>query len=201
MSDVNAEIESAINGANWNDHSLDPGTSARIQRLLRRGPEEDLAHDFVFGTWLFEAVQYSEKESGNKWTSSLFGYARLFFTVPLPLLTGLGAAVGNADWLRWLTFGLSLAAALITRFLADRAYMERWILYNRYSESLFQECELYVERAGLYNPRQQNPELDDVAIKNVFVTRIMDLKSRMTDQYNQMVTSASANGTNAGSQA
>jgi hypothetical protein len=164
--------------------------------MLVKVRDDDQAYDFVMGTWASQLIQYREKASGNQFATSAFGIAALFFAVPLPMLTGLSAVVGNADWLRWLTFGLSLGAALTTRYVADRAYGPRWVLYHRHTESLFEECQLYVESAGPYDPTQHTPLLSDLQVKNIFVTRVTDLQSQMTNQYDQIVNNTGAMNVN-----
>jgi len=65
------------------------------------------------------------------------------------------------------------------------------VLYHRYAESLFEECQLYVERADRYDPTQATPPLDQEAIKNRFVKQVLDLEGNMTNQYDQIVQAAS----------
>ena len=115
------------------------------------------------------------------------------------LVTGLGALVGtHATWLPWLTFGLTLGAALITQYVSARAYGPRWALYHQYAESLLEEAQLYVERAGRYDPTQSTPALTDEAVKNLFVMRITELQNNKTNQYDQIVHLASVGNVNGG---
>jgi len=180
-------------------HKLQPDDAIRVRELLGRFNDDDPAYLFAKQTWARQLVESLGKASGNQFATTSFALANLFFVVPLPLLTGLSALVGpHASWLPWLTFALTLGAALISRYVADRAYGPRWVLYRRYSESLFEDGQLYVERAGRYDPRQSTPALDGLAVKNLFVTRITELQSNKTDQYNQIVHLASAGGLNGG---
>jgi hypothetical protein len=178
-------------------HQLQPDDADRLQQILAKIPESDPAHGFAWGTWAGQLAQYRVKASGNQFATGALAIVSLFFVVPLPLLTGLGALVGSgASWLRWMTFGLTLGAALTGRFVHDRAYGPRWFLYHRYTESLFEEGQLYAERAGPYDPGQSTPPLDDISIKNLFVTRVTKLQNDMANQYDQIVTLASAGGAN-----
>ncbi len=180
-------------------YTLQPGDDERLQQLLNRISKDDPAYWFMHNIWARELVASLGKASGNKFATTSFDLARLFFTVPLPLLTGLGALVGSyTKWLPWLTFALSLGAALIARYVTDHAYEPRWILYHRYSESLFQEGQLYLERAGHYDPTRSTPALDETAVKNLFVMRITERQNDKANQYDQIVHIASASGVAAG---
>lgn len=180
-------------------HKLELDDAVRLRELLGRFTEDDAAYLFAWQSWARQLAESLGKASGNQFATTSFALANLFFVVPLPLLTGLSALVGpHASWLRWVTFALTLGAALISRYVADRAYGPRWVLYRRYSESLFEEGQLYVERAGPYDPTQSTPALDDITVKNLFVTRVTELQNNKTNQYNQIVVLASAGGVNGG---
>jgi Protein of unknown function (DUF4231) len=174
-------------------HKIPIDDIERLKAILARVPDSDPALPFFRGMWMPQLAIWRGKATGNQFGTTVFALVDLFFVVPLPLLTGLGALVGpQANWLRWMTFGLSLGAALISRFVAVQAYEPRWVLYHRFSESLFEEAQLYVERAGPYDPSQAVPPLDPIAIKNRFVTNVTELQTDRTNQYNDIVPAASA---------
>jgi hypothetical protein len=178
---------------------LQPDDVEQLRQILGRISDADPAHWFAWQIWARELVESLKKSSGNQFATTSFSLARLFFIVPLPLLTGLGALVGtHATWLPWLTFALTLGAALISQYVSARAYGPRWALYHRYAESLFEEGQLYVERAGRYDPKQSTPALEEEAVKNLFVMRITELQNNKTNQYDQIVHLASVSGVNGG---
>jgi Protein of unknown function (DUF4231) len=106
-------------------------------------------------TWKIAAEMrvVTRKASKNGIHTQALGVARITLTIPVPLLAGLGLHGNGATLVRWLTFVLSLVAAIITAYVTIRGYEPRWHLYRKYADRILSEGWLYAHRAGKYSKR------------------------------------------------
>jgi hypothetical protein len=162
-------------------------TETQVDHILER-LSKDPALDFATNKWAPELLRLSRKSSKNGFATQMLGIARLAFTVPLPLFAGLGLTGNGATAVRWVTFGLSVSAALIAAYVGIRGYEPRWRLYHTYASQLLSEGWLYLERAGTYAaggaPNQAA----------LFVQRVCEVLETMNKEYATIVHASVSTG-------
>jgi hypothetical protein len=95
--------------------------------LVRTARWEDWKYNLLHAAW---------REKGNK---SGFYHLRLVALVAgiaVPSLVGLNLAGTGGSVVRWLTFGLSLVAAIATGVIALYRIGDRWLMYRRLMDNL-----------------------------------------------------------------
>jgi len=103
-----------------------------IQPLLtgdkvRTARWEDWKYNLVHATW---------RERGNKRGFYRLRLVALVSGIAVPSLVGLNLAGTGGVVVRWLTFGLSLVAAIATGILTLYRTSERWLMYRRLMDNL-----------------------------------------------------------------
>ena len=157
----------------------------QINNVVKRLEKDDPAYQFVVTTWAPELLALNHKSSKNGFATQTLSVTQLVLTVPVPLLAGLSLNGNGATAVRWLTFGLSLSAALISSYVWRRGYEPRWRLYHRYASRLLQEGRLYSEKAGVY--AMETGQQQAVPAANLFVQRVCGALSEMSEEYAALV--------------
>lgn len=86
--------------------------------------------------WKYRLIQATWSESGNKKTYYRLRIVSLTSAITVPSLVGLNLADTGGVVVRWLTFGLSLVAAIATGILTLYRTGDRWLMYRRLREDL-----------------------------------------------------------------
>ncbi len=103
-----------------------------IQPLLnnnqaRNARWEDWKYNLIHATW---------RERGNKRTYYRLRIVSLTSAITVPSLVGLNLAGAGGVIVRWLTFALSLVAAIATGLLTLYRTGDRWLMYRRLMDDL-----------------------------------------------------------------
>jgi hypothetical protein len=165
-------------------------TNLQISSVLK-ALKDDPALPFAEGCWARQMRTINHKASVNGLRTQGLNVARLTLTIPVPLLAGLGLHGDGATWVRWLTFGLSLGAAVVAAFITICGFEPRWRLYHKYAGLLMDEGWLYVSRAGPYqataaHPGAAHPGTDPASGQSLavrFTTRTCKIIDDMNKEY------------------
>ena len=82
---------------------------------------------------------------------------------------------------RWLTFVLSLTAAIVAAYVTTRGYEPRWRLYHKYAGKILSEGWLYMENAGKYGAAPQQRDQNELAA--LLTEQVCGLVSAMNKEY------------------
>jgi Protein of unknown function (DUF4231) len=108
------------------------GMQEAIQPLLTG----DLVRIARWEDWKYNLVHAAWRERGNKRGFYRLRLVALVSGIAVPSLVGLNLAGTGGVVVRWLTFGLSLVAAIATGIIALYRTSERWLMYRRLVDNL-----------------------------------------------------------------
>jgi hypothetical protein len=94
---------------------------------VRSARWEDWKYNLIHATW---------RERGNKRTFYRLRIVSLTSAITVPSLVGLNLAGTGGGVVRWLTFALSLVAAIATGILTLYRTGDRWLMYRRLMDDL-----------------------------------------------------------------
>ena len=116
-----AQLQGRINAIQEAIQPLLTGNKARTARW------EEWKYYLVHATW---------REAGNKKSFYRLRLVALVAGIAVPSLVGLNLAGTGGAVVRWLTFGLSLVAAIATGVIALYRLGDRWLMYRRLMDNL-----------------------------------------------------------------
>jgi Protein of unknown function (DUF4231) len=121
-----------------------------IQPLLagdkvRTARWEDWKYNLVHATW---------RQNGNKRSFYDLRLVAIISGIAVPSLVGLNLAGTGGVVVRWLTFGLSLVAAIATAIITLYRMGDRWLMYRRLADSLMVIGYTLVDNYGT-DPQQE----------------------------------------------
>jgi hypothetical protein len=146
--------------------------------LRERG---DPGYDFAVNKWAVEMRVVNRKASRNGIQTQALSVARVTLTIPVPLLAGLALHGNGATLVRWLTFVLSLTAAIAAAYVTIRGYEPRWRLYHKYADKILSEGWLYLENAGKYETVSAQRDQSELAA--LFAEEICGIVTAMNQEY------------------
>jgi len=136
-------------------------------------------------------IEGGEPESIQKRAQTqALSVARITLTIPVPLLAGLNLHGNGATLVRWLTFVLSLTAAIVTAYVTIRGYEPRWRLYHKYADKILSEGWLYLNKAGRYWTGSPQPDGNQLAA--LFTKEVCGIVTAMNKEYDAIVHASSA---------
>src|SRR4051794_30939070 len=97
--------------------------------------------------------------------------------VTVPALVSLSLAGEAATWVRWLTFGLSLVAALAAAVDEFLAFGDKWRHFRGIAETLKSEGWSFVQRVGPYE------SLDHDAASRLLAMQVENISKREWETY------------------
>ena len=86
--------------------------------------------------WKYNLLHAAWREKGNKSSFYRLRLVALVAGIAVPSLVGLNLAGTGGSVVRWLTFGLSLVAAIATGVIALYRMGDRWLMYRRLMDNL-----------------------------------------------------------------
>jgi hypothetical protein len=86
--------------------------------------------------WNYNLVHATWRQNGNKGSFYRLRVIALVAGIAVPSLVGLNLAGTGGAVVRWLTFGLSLVAAIATAIITLYRMGDRWLMYRRLADSL-----------------------------------------------------------------
>jgi len=118
----------------------------------------DQAKQFLRSRWLSQ-IDFMERQSYvQQRCYYVFRVAALVGGVIVPALVSLNVDGHGGEWVRWLTFGLSLVVAISVTVEEFFRFGERWRHYRRTAEMLKSEGWSFFQKSG---PYQSYPSLAD----------------------------------------
>ncbi len=157
-------------------------TVAQINNVLEKLKERnDPGYGFAANKWAPEMRVVNRKASRNGFQTQALSAARITLTIPVPLLAGLSLHGNGATLVRWLTFVLSLTAAIVAAYVTIRGYEPRWRLYHKYADKILSEGWLYMENAGKYGTGP--PQRDANKLAALFTKEVCGLVTAMNKEY------------------
>ena len=157
-------------------------TAVQINHVLAKLQERsDPGYDFAANKWAPEMRVVNRKASKNGIQTQALSVARVTLTIPVPLLAGLGLAGNGATLVRWLTFVLSLTAAIVAAYVTIRGYEPRWRLYHKYADKILSEGWLYLENAGKYGTGSTQRDQNKSAA--LFAKEVCGIVTAMNKEY------------------
>jgi hypothetical protein len=104
--------------------------------------------------WKYYLVHATWREAGNKKGFYHLRLVALVAGIAVPSLVGLNLAGAGGAVVRWLTFGLSLVAAIATGVIALYRMGDRWLMYRRLMDNLMAIGYTLVDKYST-DPKQQ----------------------------------------------
>jgi hypothetical protein len=87
-------------------------------------------------SWELNVVRAAARVESNRKEFYGLRLAAVISAITVPSLVGLNLSGTGGAAVRWLTFGLSLIAALSTAIIALFRFADRWLMYRTFSNSL-----------------------------------------------------------------
>jgi len=121
-----------------------------IQPLL----DGDKVRNARWEEWKYNVVHAAWRERGNKRSFYRMRVIALVASISVPSLVGLNLAGTGGSVVRWLTFALSLVAAIATGIIALYRVGDRWLMYRRLMDNLMVIGYTLVDSSSA-NPQQE----------------------------------------------
>ena len=115
-----------------------------IQPLL----DDDKVKNSRWEDWKYNLIHATWRERGNKRTFYRLRIVSLTSAITVPSLVGLNLAGTGGGVVRWLTFALSLVAAIATGILTLYRTGDRWLMYRRLMDDLMSIGYTLMDRFG-----------------------------------------------------
>jgi hypothetical protein len=98
--------------------------------------------------WEYNLVHATWRQNGNKRGFYDLRLVALISGIAVPSLVGLNLAGTGGVVVRWVTFGLSLVAAIATGIITLYRMGDRWLMYRRLADSLMEIGYTLVDQYG-----------------------------------------------------
>ena len=107
-----------------------------MQEAIRPLLTDNIARKARWEDWKYNLIHAAWRERGNKRTYYRLRIVSLTSAITVPSLVGLNLAGTGGVIVRWLTFALSLVAAIATSLLTLYRTGDRWLMYRRLMDDL-----------------------------------------------------------------
>jgi Protein of unknown function (DUF4231) len=109
-----------------------------IEQLQPDQPDSpnNIEREYLISRWRRECLEMDHLADVNRWFFYRLRFLAVCSSVTVPALVGLNLAGQGGATVRWITFALSLVAALSTALLQLFRFGEKWRLYRHYYHRL-----------------------------------------------------------------
>jgi len=155
--------------------------SEALDCLIGRLQPTEIDMRYLISRWRRECLWLDHFAHVNRWYYYRFRAVAVASSVTVPALVGLNLLGRGGATLRWITFALSLVAALSIALLELFRFGEKWRLYRHYSQRLVAEGWQFAERTGAY--KAANDSNDSTNAFNSFVDEVEAVLKNFETEY------------------